>query len=224
MNAAGPGRLLGSTFAAIFIIAIVSLLVGFGVPVGIGAAAGFVFGALVGLVSIFWIARGPGRAVTFGSTQWSSSGGGVDPAEVSHLREMTELAGIDLGRTSRVVPVLATEEAGGYAVQVIAAAINEAGLRLDVDVRRSPGSAGPGFMAEVSLHDDVGTTYRASGQSSGGNSNPDRYTVVAVPAPPDAARQLNVHFVRFLDPFPGGERAADGPWEFTIALPASGSS
>lgn len=221
MNELARGRLLGTVFAALFIAAIVSLLVGFGVPVGIGAAAGFVFGAVVGLVSVFWTSRGLGRAVQIGGTSVSNSGADAsDGNELSQLREMSELLGIDLGRPLTVLPVLAAAEAGGYAVELIAVELCEGGLRMTLEVRRSPGSFGPGFMAEVALTDEVGTRYRASGQNSGGTSNPDRYSVVAVPAPPQAARTLKAEVRRFVEPFPGGGRTIDGPWAFTVNLPA----
>jgi hypothetical protein len=131
---------------------------------------------------------------------------------------MSELASVDLGPTRTILPILATAEAGGLIVELVAAEIHDAGARLEVDVRSSPGSLPPGFFADVAVSDDVGTRYRASGQGNGGGPGPTRYAVVVVPPAPRSARQLEVRIERFLDPFPAAGRIATGPWAFRVVL------
>jgi hypothetical protein len=134
---------------------------------------------------------------------------------------MAELSQVDLGRPIMVRPVLATDERRGLAVQVVALVHYEAGLRLDVEVRPTPGTPQPGHFARIVVTDDVGTSYRASGQGSGG-TNPARYDVRAIPAPPVAATALTIRFDSFADPFPGATRSTAGPW--TISVPLSPST
>ena len=61
MQSSGPGRFFGLLFLAIVIVAIAALLGGYGVPVGIGALAGLVLGAIAGALGSLWVARGAGR-------------------------------------------------------------------------------------------------------------------------------------------------------------------
>jgi hypothetical protein len=220
MRDGGPGRPFGLALVLVVVTAIVALLAGYGVPVGVGALAGFILGAIAGLFGVLWVGRGAGRSIQLGGMSWSSSGSGADagPADAAQLREMSELASIDLGPIRTVLPVLATAETNGFSVQLVTAEIHEAGLRLEIDVRPAPGSLPPGFFADLAVSDDVGTRYRASGQGSGGGSNPMRYAVAIVPAPPGSTRELELRIERFLDPFPGAGRVTAGPWTFRIAL------
>jgi hypothetical protein len=220
MNRSGPGQLVGLAFVVLVVTAIVALLAGYGVPVGVGALAGFSLGGIAGLLGALWVARGGGRSIQLGGMSWSSTGSGptAEPADVAQFREMSELASIDLGPIRTILPVLATAEAGGFVVQVVTAEIHDAGARLEVEVRPSPGSMSPGFFADVAVSDDVGTRYRASGQGNGGGPGPTRYAVVIVPAPPPSARQLELRIARFLDPFPAAGRVATGPWAFRVEL------
>jgi hypothetical protein len=213
----GGGRLFGAIFVAVVVIAIAALLLGFGVPVGIGALAGFTLGGLAGLIGVVWLARGPGRSVTFGRTTWSGrSSGGPPDAEIAELRDTSELLQVDLGRVLVVQPVVAVDVEAGLAVQLVAAFVHEGGVRLDLEVRASPGTVMPGHMARVVVSDDIGSTYRAAGQSTGG-AVPVRYEVRVIPRPPVAAASIIVRVDSFADPFGPGRRVA-GPWTFTVPL------
>ncbi|HEX7948915.1 MAG TPA: hypothetical protein VF494_01095 [Candidatus Limnocylindrales bacterium] len=219
MNESALSRLPGIVFAVVVVTAVGALLLGYGVPVGFGAVAGLVLGAIAGFISILWLARGAGRSVTIGSYSWSSSSSGTrTEADMEELRAMSELSGIDLGPVVRVVPVLATEEGGGLAIGLVATTVHEGGLRLDIEVRPAPGVSDPGHMARVSVTDDLGTRYRAGGQSMGGG-RPARYEVRIVPRPAADAASLTVAIESFADPFPGASRRADGPWTFVVPLP-----
>jgi hypothetical protein len=221
MNAVGPRRFIGLAFVAIVAVAIVALLAGYGIPVGVGALAGFILGALAGLLGSLWLIRGMGRSLTFGGMSWSSDEQGeLAPQQMTEMREMSELLGVDLGAVRSIVPVLETSNAGGYEVQLVTAEIREGGLFMVLDVRSEPGSLPAGYWAAVTVHDDAGSTYRASGQHNGSGPSPARFLIVIVPAPPVAARRLEVVVQHFMDPFPGGGRAARGPWAFTVELPA----
>ncbi|TME12518.1 MAG: hypothetical protein E6I65_03690 [Chloroflexi bacterium] len=222
VNAAGPGRFIGVAFVAIVAVAIVALLAGYGIPVGVGALAGFILGALAGLLGSLWLIRGMGRSLTFGGMSWSSSDeqGQLAPQEMTDMREMSELLQVDLGPIRSIVPVLETSNAGGYEVQLVTAEMREGGLLMILEVRSKPGSLPAGFWADVTVHDDAGSTYRASGQNIGSGPSPTRYLVTIAPTPPAAARRLEVVVERFMDPFPGGGRIAMGPWAFTVELPA----
>ena len=217
MNQAPLSRLPGIVFAVVVLIAVGALLLGFGVPVGVGAVAGLVLGGIAGLMSVLWLARGPGRSMTVGSMSWSSTGNSERLAEpdLDELRAMSELSEIDLGRVDRVAPVLATEEAAELTVSLVSMTAHEAGLRLDVEVRPAPGTADPGHMARVSVSDAAGTRYRALGQRTGG-SHPARYEVRVLPRPPVEATEIAVRIESFVDPFPGRSRQVDGPWTFVV--------
>jgi hypothetical protein len=221
VRAGGPFRFVGLAFLAAVVVVIAALIAGYGIPVGLGALAGFVLGALAGLVGTLWLSRGAGRSMNVGGMSWSSSdsSGGMGPTQLDQMRERSELLQIDLGPIRSVLPVLATADAGGYVVQLVAAELREAGTALILDVRSKPGSPQPGFWADVSVRDEMGTTYRAAGQTNGSGLNPMRCAISIVPAAPSNARRLDVNVERFADPFRGVDRAAEGPWTFLIDLP-----
>jgi hypothetical protein len=221
VRAGGPFRFVGLAFLAAVVVVIAALIAGYGIPVGLGALAGFVLGALAGLVGTLWLSRGAGRSMNVGGMSWSSSdsSGGMGPTQLDQMRERSELLQIDLGPIRSVLPVLATADAGGYVVQLVAAELREAGTALILDVRSKPGSPQPGFWADVSVRDEMGTTYRAAGQTNGSGLNPMRCAISIVPAAPSNARRLDVNVERFADPFRGVGRAAEGPWRFVIDLP-----
>jgi hypothetical protein len=212
-------RLPGIVFAIVVVTAVGALLLGYGVPVGVGAVAGLVLGAIAGFIGLLWLARGAGRSMTVGSMSWSSSSSSNrTEADLEELRAMSELSEIDLGRVVDVVPVLATEEGGGLSVTLVAAAVHEAGLRLDVEVRAGPGATDPDHMARVVVSDAIATTYRAAGQRTGG-TRPARYDVRIIPRPPTTAGGITVRIEAFVDPFPGRSRRTDGPWTFQVPSP-----
>jgi hypothetical protein len=222
--AGGPGRVLGFLLIALMIVAIATLLVGYGVPVGIGALAGLLLGIFAGLLGTMWLTRSGGRSINLAGMAWSS--GDVSPEAsavlATQMRELHEILEIDLGPIRSILPVLETVEAGGLEVQLVTVDLHEAGTALTVDVRVLPGALHPQFIAQVSMTDDVGTRYRASGQTQGGGSNRARYSIAVIPALPATARELVVRIDAFVDPFRDATQATVGPWQFRVALPAPG--
>jgi hypothetical protein len=217
MQTAG-GRVFGVVFLVIAVVAIVALLAGYGVPVGVGAVAGFLLGGLGALAAMAWLAGGQGRTITLGrGPRWDRSAGSTQERDLAELRELSELAQVDLGPPLRVIPVLAVDVQAGLAVQLVTAVIHEGGVRLDVEVRPSPGTLMAGHFVRATVSDDAGSTYRAAGQSTGA-SVPPRYDVRAVPRPPHAAASLTLRIESFADLFPGSNRVVAGPWTFTVRL------
>jgi hypothetical protein len=209
--AGGMGRIPGILFLAIVIVAIAALLAGYGVPVGVGALAGLVFGAIAGALGTLWLARGSGRSISLAGVEWSSdmTSGAMSAELMADMREMTEVFGIDLGPIRSILPVLATFEAIEQ---------HEAGARVTLDVRALPGTLPPPGTAHVSVTDSVGTHYQASAQAQGGSPNQMRYEIVVVPSLMLTSHELTVRVDRFVDLFPGARRAAVGPWVFVVPL------
>jgi hypothetical protein len=226
MDQAGR-RLPALLFVAIVLVAIVALLAGYGIPVGVGALVGLVLGAIAGVVGVLWLMRGPGRSVQLGSYSWSSSDtlSSSDTTRVpsrdsvAEMHELMEVLAVDLGPIQSILPVLSTVEAGGLEVQLVAIEVHEAGASLSLGVRAQPGTLPPLPMVKVSVTDDRGTPYRAIGQAQGGGPGRLRYEVTVIPAIPPASRQLSVQVDRFLDPFGGARRTSAGPWAFDVRLP-----
>ncbi len=207
---------MGILFLAIVAGAVVLLIAGHGIAVGLGAFAGLILGVVAGTLGSLWLWRGSGRSITFGGTQWSAEQPTVEL--MAEMRELSELSAVDLGAIRSVTPVLATAEAAGLAVQLVTIEHHEAGLAMTLDVRTGPGAFPPASMARVSVTDDAATAYRASAQGQGGWPGQIRYLVAVIPAPPPAATRLDVRIERFLDPFPDGRRSAIGPWTFAVPL------
>jgi hypothetical protein len=213
------GRLFGFVFLAVIVGAVALLIAGYGVPVGLGALAGLILGAVAGMLSVLWLMRGFGRSVNVAGMEWSSDSSGRPTAELmAEMQELSEVQGIDLGRIRSVRPVLQTVEAAGLSVQLVAIEEHEAGLSMTVDVRAGLGAYPPASMARVSLTDDVGTAYRASAQGQGGWPGRMRYQVTAIPPLPPTATRLDIAIDRFVDPFMGSRDRAVGPWAFSVPL------
>ena len=214
----GFGRLPGLVFLVVVIVAIAALLAGYGIPVGVGALAGLVLGAIAGMLGSLWLTRGTGRSVNLAGVEWSSDlrSGEMSAELLADMREMSEVYTIDLGPIRSILPVLATVEANGLAVQLVAIEVHEAGARMALDVRALPGALPPPSSPQISLTDSVGTQYRASGQGQGGTPNQTRYDIVVVPALVLTSGPLMIRIDRFVDLLPGARRAAAGPWLFTV--------
>jgi hypothetical protein len=218
------GRVFGLLFLAVVIGAVTLLIAGYGVPVGLGALAGLILGAVAGLLGVLWLMRGFGRSVNVAGMQWSSydfgeGGGERQQVELmAEVQEMSEVMGIDLGRIRSVRPVLQAVEAGSLTVQLVTIEEREAGLSMTLDVRAGLGVSPPASVARVIMTDDVGTTYRASAQGQGGWPMAMRYQVAAIPAVPPTATRLDIAIERFMDPFPGSRGRAVGPWAFSVPL------
>jgi hypothetical protein len=217
-TAGGFRRLPGLLFLAIVILAIAALLAGYGIPVGVGALAGLVLGAIAGMLGSLWLARGAGRSIGLAGVEWSSDlhSGAMSAELLADMREMSEVYTIDLGPIRSILPVLATVEASGLRVELVAIEVHEAGARITLDVRALPGALPPPSSPQVSVTDTVGTQYRASGQGQGGSLGEARYEIVVVPALVLTSGALMVRVDRFVDLFPDARRAAVGPWLFTV--------
>lgn len=226
MDTVGRGwdRLVALLFLAIVVAAVVLLISGYGVAVGIGALAGLVLGFLAGTLGLLWLGRGSGRSITVGGMEWSSESGQPTAELMAEMQELGEISGVDIGRIRSVVPVLANAEGGGLDLQLVTVEIHEAGLAMTLDVRSQPGALPPASMARVSVTDDAGTAYRASAQGQGGFPGRMQYSVTAIPASPPDATQLEITIDRFFDPFPGSRQPAVGPWTFSVALLTSRGS
>jgi hypothetical protein len=190
---------------------VVLLIAGYGIAVGLGAVVGFILGTIAGVASSLWLVHGPGGS-------WSSSTSQPSADLIADMRELGEMAGVDLGAVLAIQPVLDTIAAGGLTVELLAIERHVAGLALSLDVRPATGSLPPPWFARVTVRDDVGTAYRASGQGSGGSHGNRRYDVTVLPAPPASATRLEISVDRFLDPMGGGRPAPDGPWAFSVPI------
>ena len=110
-------------------------------------------------------------------------------------------------------------DAGGARVELVAIEIREDGGIASLVAHTRPPVGFLGHIVEVTISDDAGTAYVASGQGSGGSSpGASRHEVRFAPAPPEAARVLTLRVDSFTDPFPGRAAGITGPWEFCVAL------
>ena len=220
MQQTRTGRIFGFVFLLAVAGAVVLLIAGLGVPVGVGALVGLILGFVAGMLGVLWALRGPGRSVSFASMAWSSDS--TPPAEsvLAEMNELTAVQQIDLGGIRAVRPALQTVEAGGLTVQLVALEDREAGMTLDLDVRVGVGARPPAHMARVAVTDDLGTAYRASAMSQGGSPSHMRFGVSVIPALPAAATRLDIRVERFVDPFQGHAAEQAGPWSFSIDLGA----
>jgi hypothetical protein len=215
----GPGRLIGVVVLAVVVLGIGLLIAGYGVPVGLGALVGLVLGFVAGSVGSLWLARGPGRSVTYGTREWSSDSTTPGPDEIAEMRDLAEISAVSLGAIRSVTPVLSTAEAAGLVVQLVTIEHHEGGLTMILEVRPRPGTVSPGSIARVRVSDELGTRYRALAMSQSGSAGEIRYTLTAIPAPPAEATRIDVVIERFDDLFPGRSRdGTAGPWWFSVSL------
>ena len=201
------------------------LVVGYGVPVGLGALAGLFLGFLGGLFAWLWTSQGNGQVTFGGATRWFSTAYALDSTDEessrAELQELTEVLPVDIGRVRAIVRVLASAEAGGLVIELVNLELCEAGLGFNADVHILQGALPPPWLARVSIEDDAGTAYRASAQAQGSGPPHLRIRIVAIPVPPGSATRLTLRIEEFLDPFPGMGRRLTGPWTFEIPLEAS---
>ncbi len=196
------------------------LLVGYGVPVGVGLIIGVVLGGAVGLLGVLWVGAGTGRSITIGSSGFGTSSQGPIPEIPEWVRQGERAMVADLGPLVRVVPVGAAVEVSGVRVELTVIELRQmGGVALAAVVGELTGPRlGP--FVRVTVGDDIGTQYVAgsSGGSSGGFAV--RYEVRFVPAVPAVASGLVIRFEEFADPFPvSGPHRFVGPWEFVVDLP-----
>ena len=104
-------------------------------------------------------------------------------------------------------------------IELVAREIREDGSIATLVANTRPPVGYVGHFVEVTVSDDAGTAYVASGQGSGGSSpGTSRHEIRFAPPPPESARTLTLRIEAFVDPFP--ERAVQlrGPWESHVAL------
>jgi hypothetical protein len=214
----------GSVLFGLVLIAAALLVTGYGVAVGVGVIAGLLLGATSMLAVIALSSRRSGGSsygfLSSGSRSRNWSANDPDHELIQrHGHDSMRVMGVDAGALRRVIAVGRKVEAGGAHVELTAVEIRENGGVATLVTHTPPpvGSVGP--FVEVDVSDDTGGVYVASGQGSGGSgAGTSRHEIRFAPAPPDGARILILHIVRFLNPFPGPTTQLDGPWEFKVEL------
>ena len=142
MDRAGwPTRIPAVLFLTIVIAGAGALVAGYGIAVGVGVLIGLVLGAgagLLGSICSFEVQvdrstspATPGIPSARLSRTWPSS-----TSRCGTLQRV--LSGVDLGGTRAVVPVIATVDGDGLAVQLISVEVHDAGAIFNVEARHSP--------------------------------------------------------------------------------------
>jgi hypothetical protein len=216
------GRIFGFVFLLAVAGAVVLLIAGLGVPVGVGALVGLILGFVAGMLGFLWALRGAGRSVSVAGFGWAARTPPPTEDELAEIRDLTEVQQIDLGPIRVVRPALQTVEVGGLAVQLVEVEEREAGMTLGLDVRVGVGARPPGHMARVAVSDDLGTAYRASAVNQGGSAGHLRFEVAIIPALPPAATRLDLRVERFVAPFDRAAADQAGPWAFSVAIGPAG--
>jgi hypothetical protein len=213
-------RLPGLLLLGLALLASVLLIAGYGVGVGVGLIAGLVVGAAVILAFMAMSSRS-GSSVHFRG--WDARGGPPDRAATAflerHVRDLQRVADVDSGALRRVIALGDEVQASGVRVELVALEIREDGAIVTVVAHTRPPVGNVGHFAEVTVSDDAGTPYVASGQGIGGSSpGTSRHEIRFAPAPPEDARTLTIRIEAFMAPFPGPATELSGPWEFHVAL------
>jgi hypothetical protein len=220
-----PGMSVASRLPAFLLlglalVAVALLIAGYGVAVGVGVIAGLMVGVAV---IVAFMAIKPRAGSSFSFLTWRGRGGSPDQPTMDlieqHGRDSMRVAGVDAGALRRVITVANAVEVGGARVELVALEIREDGGIATIVAHTRPPLGFVGHFIEVTVSDDAGTTYVASGQGSGGSSpGTSRHEIRFAPSPPERARTLIIHIEAFMDPFPGRTVLLPGPWEFLIAL------
>jgi hypothetical protein len=211
-------RLPAFLLLGLVLLAAALLTAGYGVAVGVGVIAGLVLG---GAVILAFMAMNPRSGSSVGFGTWGTRGGSLDQPDHElierHGRNSMRVAGVDAGALRRVIPFGDAVEAGGALVELIVLEIREDGCIATLVAHTRPPMRPVGHFVEVTVSDDAGTTYVASGQGLGGPWA-SRHEIRFAPAPPAGARVLTIQIESFVDPFPGPSVELRGPWEFRITL------
>ncbi|MBF6605900.1 MAG: hypothetical protein IVW53_10005 [Chloroflexi bacterium] len=208
-------------FLALAFLAAGLLLVGYGVPVGIGLLVGLVFGVTLGAVGLLWLGGGPGRSIGPFATTWLTSSASEGPVELPDwVRDSERVTGVDIGPLRRILVVGQTAASGGASIELTTIELRDTGgVAIAVVHTAPPDARSPGPFARVTLIDDVGTTYVAAAEISGSAPFVARLAIRFAPAPPIVAARLTVRIEEFADPFSGREpRRLAGPWSFVVPL------
>ena len=201
------------------LVAAALLIAGYGAPVGIGVVAGLLLGGAVVLAILGMNPQTHGGA----SYSWLDSTNAPNQPDhdaIQHFHaESLRVIGVDAGDLRRVIPVSATVDGNRARLELIAIEIREDGGIAGLVAHTRPPVGMPGHFVTLSVTDDAGTSYAASGQGSGGsNAGTMRYEIRFAPAPPPNARQLTIRVESFASPFPAPASRLEGPWEFRVDL------
>ena len=201
------------------LVAAALLITGYGAPVGIGVVAGLLLGGAVVLAILGMNPQTRGGA----SFSWLDSTNAPNQPDHDAIQrfhaESLRVIGVDAGDLRRVIPVSATVEANRARLELIAIEIREDGGIAGLVAHTRPPVGMAGHFVALSVTDDAGTSYAASGQGSGGsNAGTMRYEIRFAPAPPPNARRLTIRVESFASPFPAPASRLDGPWEFRVDL------
>ena len=206
----------------VVLLAATRVLVGYGVPVGVGLFVGLALGFGVGLVGVLWLGAGPGRTVgsggvTFFRTDNLTSG---PPQFPDWFQDGARTAAVEMTALRRIVAVGQMTEVEAIRIEITALELREeGGVALAVAYTEPPDARPLGPFARISVRDDVGTTYAAGSEGNGGSQFATRLTIRFAPAPPEAAGELTIRIEEFVNPFPGpARRQVVGPWVFVVPL------
>jgi hypothetical protein len=206
----------------IVLLAAALIVAGYGPPVGVGLFVGLALGCGVGVVGVLWLGAGPGRSIgsgsfTFDTTDRVSSG---PPQFPDWFQDGARAAAVEMTTLRRIVAVGQMTEVEAVRIELIALELREeGGVAIAVVHTKPPDGRSLGPFARISILDDVGTSYAAGSDGSGGSQFATRLTIRFAPAPPDAAGQLTIRIEEFVNPFPGPARQqVVGPWVFVIPL------
>lgn len=213
-------RLPAFLLLGLVLLASALLIAGFGVAVGVGIIAGLVLGGVV-IVAFMAMSSRSGSSVSFRT--WGARAGSPDRPPMAllerHARDSMRVAGVDASALRRVIPLGDAVEAGGARVELVALEIREDGAIATIVAHTRPPLGNVGHFAEVTVFDDAGTAYVATGQGTGGSSpGASRHEIRFAPAPPGGVLTLTLCIEAFIDPFPGPAVELKGPWEFRVEL------
>ena len=217
----------GFTPVPLIVIGIVLLaaslvVVGYGVPVGVGLFVGLALGFGVGLVGVLWLGAGPGRTVGFGALTFDRTDAVMSgpPQFPDWFHDGAPAAAVEMTALRRILAVGQTTEIEAIRVEVTALELREGGgVAIAVAHTEPPDARSLGPFARISVLDDVGTTYAAGSEGSGGSQFATRLSIRFAPAPPEAADELTIRIEEFVNPFPGPARQqVVGPWVFVVPL------
>lgn len=148
---------------------------------------------------------------------------GMPPEEWAKLLDAMPAIGIPASPLVRVIAVGQSVEANDVVVDLLAVEVREVGAVLHW--RALAGHDAPMLMAEVSISDDKGTSYKVLPAEGGGGAREWQGQTSMVPSPPPDAT-LNIVLESFgppgFSPMPGyiPMDPVRGPWRFVVP-PAS---
>ena len=206
----------------IVLLAAALMIVGYGVPVGVGLLVGLALGSGVGVIAVLWLGARPGRTAGLGSFTFLSPDGATSgpPEFPEWLQDGARAAAVEMTALNRVLPVGQSTEVEAIRIELTALELRAGGGVATAIAHTEPPDARPlGPFARISVLDDVGTTYAAGTEGNGGSPFATRLSIRFAPAPPETAGELTIRIEEFVNPFPGPARErVVGPWVFVVPL------